>query len=79
MKLHAALIVSLLAPAFATPLPDSDNPAAVLVKRDKWCRVSTVDGAVACRRGPGTTHSVVRRIGARDRFGVDCKKVVGGK
>lgn len=81
MKLHGVAVLSLLALASANPIAESDHPAAVLQKRDKWCRVFTGDGNVACRRGAGTGYEVVRRISSTDRFGVNCKaygQTIGG-
>ncbi|KAJ9665059.1 hypothetical protein H2201_004925 [Coniosporium apollinis] len=74
MKLHAAIIVSLLAFASANPVPGSDNPAAALEKRDKWCRVVTPDGPVACRKEARRSSAEIRRIRAHERFGVDCTR-----
>ncbi|KAF2398180.1 hypothetical protein EJ06DRAFT_558568 [Trichodelitschia bisporula] len=83
MKFSAALLLPLLALATANPLPAPEpealpaaDPAAALDalnKRDKYCKVFTGDGNVACRKGAGTGYNVVRRIGANDRFGVNCK------
>ncbi|EON65971.1 hypothetical protein W97_05213 [Coniosporium apollinis CBS 100218] len=76
MKLHAAVIASLLALASTTPVPESENPTAALEKRDKVCRVVTPDGTVACRTGPGGNYPLQnnKRITASERFGVDCTR-----